>query len=236
MPDKESRADTYHRLVDAFRAVGKPDFHSVALLSGVSASVAKKAWKEGFGNEKNRNYPPIQDMFLGETIKARATRAKLHAKLVQKQVKETELANEDAALSAALEGLVARSAMLAADDIITQVKTLSGAMRPLVDSLAADLYGMAADKEVPTAQKVSYLTNLTKVFKDAIDVVERAQKIEGKHLGRPDIRVEFSDSPDAVDDAIRSIFNGYAALASAKGLPQPEEVTVQAEPIEVSQD
>jgi hypothetical protein len=234
MRDKESRAELYDKLVDAFRAIGKPHFAEVALLSGASASVAKKAWEQGFTTQGKDVFPPIRDMFLGEKVKARATRAKLHAKLMDRTIKGTEMANEDAALSAALEGLIARSAMMAADDIIGQVKTLAQALKPLAESLANDLYGMATDKEVPTAMKVSYVTNLTKVFKDAIDVVEKAQRIEGKFLGRPDLRIDISDSPDNVDDAIRSIMNAYAALATAKGLPQPETITVSAEPIEVS--
>lgn len=232
---KDNKAEQYDVLVETFRSVGRPDFAEVALLSGVPAATVKEAWNKGLGLSKGGPLPPIRDLFLSEKTRARATRAKLHAKLMDRSIKATEQAHEDNALSAALEGLVARSALMAADELVNQVRTLSASMRPLVESLARDLYGMSEDKDVSTAMKLSYVTNVTKVFKDAMDAIERAQKIEGKFLGRPDVKIEVNGADDSIDDAVRAIMNGYVALANAKGLPNPEGPIIDVQPIEVSQ-
>jgi hypothetical protein len=214
-PQAEKKSDVYDRLVRAFQKLGRPDFQEAALLADTTVSRAKTAWNEGFGKQGTTPLPAIRDMFLKEQVRARATRAKLHKRIMDRAKNAAEDARDDTALSAALEGLVVRKAMMAADELLEQVHTLVTAGRALVDSIAGDVQAMVHDEEVSTQMKMSYATNIVKLFKDAADSVDKIQKMEGRFMGRPDIRIAIDESSDIEDD-LREIMNGYDILNSHK--------------------
>jgi hypothetical protein len=222
-PQAEKKSDVYDRLVRAFQKLGRPDFQEAALLADTTVARAKTAWNDGFGKVGEAPLPAIRDMFLKEQVRARATRAKLHKRIMDRAKHAAEDARDDTALSAALEGLVVRKAMMAADELLEQVHTLVTAGRSLVDSIASDVQAMVHDKEVSTQMKMSYATNIVKLFKDAADSVDKIQKMEGRFMGRPDIRISIDESSDIEDD-LREIMNGYEVLNMHKRIGNSSDV------------
>jgi hypothetical protein len=213
----EKKSEVYDRLVRAFQKIGKPDFTEAALLADTTVGRAKTAWTQGFGKVGETPLPAIRDLFLKEQVRARATRAKLHKKLMDRARGAAEDARDDTALSAALEGLVVRKAMMAADELVDQIHTLVSAARTLVDSISSDVMAMVHDKETSTQMKMSYATNIVKLFKDAADSVDKIQKMEGRYMGRPDIRISVEQDDDIETD-LRDILNGYEILNTHKRL------------------
>jgi hypothetical protein len=211
MAQAEKKSEVYDRLVRAFQKLGRPDFQEAALLADTTVARARTAWNDGFGKVGEVPLPAIRDMFLKEQVRARATRAKLHKRIMDRAKIAAEDARDDSALSAALEGLVVRKAMMAADELLEQVHTLVTASRSLVDSIASDVQAMVHDEETSTQMKMSYATNIVKLFKDAADSVDKIQRMEGRFMGRPDIRVSVEESNDIEDD-LREIMNGYEIL------------------------
>ena len=225
-PQAEKKSDVYDRLVRAFQKLGRPDFQEAALLADTTVSRAKTAWTTGFGKVGEVPLPAIRDMFLKDQVRARATRARLHKKIMDRAKNAAEDARDDTALSAALEGLVVRKAMMAADELFEQVHTLVAAGRVLVDSIASDVQAMVYDKEVSTQMKMSYATNIVKLFKDAADSVDKIQKMEGRFMGRPDIRISIEESSDIEDD-LREILNGYEILNNHRALTHVIDVETE---------
>jgi hypothetical protein len=222
----EKKSDIYDRLVRAFQKLGKPDFNEAALLADTTVGHAKKAWNTGFGKVGETPLPAIRDMFLKEQVRARATRARLHKKIMDRAKATAEDARDDAALSAALEGLVVRKAMMAADELLDQVHTLVSAARTLVDSISSDVQAMVYDKEVSTQMRMSYATNIVKLFKDAADSVDKIQKMEGRFMGRPDIRISVDEDPSIEEDLLE-IMNGYEALNTHRRLTNVIDVEAE---------
>lgn len=184
----------YQKLLAAFRKHGD-NFRAVSDECNVHWNTAKRAWEEGWAQQKSKPWAlPIRDVLKREQIEARAALAREKDDLIndrriarQQSLQEAiEAGFSDIVDSRAKQGKVIRAARdnSIATLIISQ-KLLRAAV-PMADKIAQSL----EHENLDVFQRMRILRQLGRFTHDAIEMSQIVDEMERKALGEPDTVLE----------------------------------------------
>lgn len=218
----------YEGLVKAFSTLGRAEYAAAGRLAKCSSTIAKRAWNDGWPQRdiNDMPMPPIKDLFQQEVLTARAARAQITRRLINRQAKLMQEAQDDATQQRAIEGMAVRSIMVAVDALARETVQFTGIL-PKIQSKINELVQQALeDPEVPLSRLQQIITwahaNLDMLAKAA----DKAQALERKYMGEPDTTIRLVDGRSS-QEKIAALTSTLMALKESGRLalmPTPESI------------
>jgi hypothetical protein len=207
----------YDNLLKAFRQLGTADYTGAARLSATTPAIAKRAWLKGWPQRDPTDppMPPLQSVFEAAALSARAHRQRAHQALMHEQQKKLASAVGDVAQQKAIEGMAARSLMIATDKLSSGTLSMITRVFPKLEAKLIELIEAATlDEDIPLSRLQQIVTWLVELQDRLAKQLQVAQLVERKHMGEADQTIRVTDDR-STEEKVHAMAHTLMSLRTA---------------------